>query len=93
MIIQILEAHYLDGYRIWLRFNTDEEGVVDLAGVVERFPTAKPLKDKAVFANFFLDDWPTLAWPCGFDFSPESLYERATGKEIRWLRRVPIEVS
>jgi len=78
---------------VGLRFNTDEEGVADLADVLERFPAAKPIKDKAVFANFFLDDWPTLAWPCGFDFSPEALYERATGKHVQWLRRVPIEVS
>ncbi len=78
-MIQILEARYLDGYRIVMRFNTGEEGVVDLTDVLERFPAAKPLKDKAVFANFFLDEWPTLAWPCGFDFSPEALYERATG--------------
>jgi len=93
MVIKISEARYLDGYRIWLRFNTDEEGVVDLTDVLERFPAAKPLKDKAVFANFFLDDWPTLAWPCGFDFSPEALYERATGKQIQWLRRISAEVS
>ncbi len=92
MVIKISEARYLDGYRIWLRFNTDEEGVVDLTDVLECFPAAKPLKDKAVFANFFLDDWPTLAWPCGFDFSPE-VYERATGKQIEWLRRITAEVS
>ena len=37
------------------------------------------------FKKFYLDEWPTLAWPCGFDLSPESLYERATGKRIEWL--------
>jgi hypothetical protein len=85
MLVAIAEARYLDGYRIWLRFNTREEGTVDLTDVVHRFAAATPLRDKAVFANFYLDDWPTLAWPCGFDFSPESLYERATGKKIEWL--------
>lgn len=87
MIIKILEARYLDGYRIWLRFNTDEEGVVDLADIVEKYPAAEPLRDPDVFARFYLDDWPTLAWPCGFDFSPESLYERATGKIVPWLTK------
>lgn len=86
MIIKVAEARYLDHFRIWLRFNTGEEGIVDLADVVEKFPAAKPLRDPKVFANFHLDEWPTLAWPCGFDFSPESLYERATGKTIPWLR-------
>lgn len=85
MIVKILEARYLENYRIWLRFNTGEEGIVDLADVVDKFPAAGPLRDPAVFAAFYLDEWPTLAWPCGFDFSPESLYERATGKTIPWL--------
>jgi len=31
--------------------------------------------------EFFLDSWPTLAWECGFDISPESLYLRVTGKK------------
>jgi hypothetical protein len=82
MIVSVAEARYLDGYRVWLRFNTGEEGVADLADVIERYPAAKPLHDKTLFAGFFLDEWPTLAWPCGFDFSPEALYERATGKRI-----------
>ena len=85
MIVSVGEARYLEHFKIWLRFNTGEEGIVDLADVVERFPAAQPLRDVRVFANFYLDEWPTLAWPCGFDFSPESLYERATGKTVSWL--------
>lgn len=87
MIIKIVDARYQADYRIWLRFNTGEEGVVDFADIVEKYPAAKPLRDPAVFADFYLDEWPTLAWPCGFDFSPESLYERATGKAVPWLQQ------
>jgi hypothetical protein len=86
MIISIADARHLGDFRIWPRFNTGDEGVVDLADVVEKYPAAKPLRDPAVFANFYLDEWPTLAWPCGFDFSPESLYARATGKTVPWLQ-------
>ena len=85
MIIQVIDARYEGDYKIWLRFNTGDEGVVDLVDIVDRYPAAKPLKNLGEFANFFLDDWPTLAWPCGFDFAPESLYERATGKTVHWL--------
>jgi hypothetical protein len=38
------------------------------------------LLDRDLFQNFYLDEWPTLAWPCGFDVAPETLYEPATGK-------------
>jgi hypothetical protein len=86
MIITVVGARYLGDFRIWLRFNTGDEGIVDLADIVEKFPAAKPLRDPSVFAKFYLDEWPTLAWPCGFDFSPESLYERATGKIVPWLQ-------
>jgi len=93
MIIKVAEARYLEGFRIWLRFNTGEEGIVDLADVIARYPAAKPLRDPAVFSDFYLDDWPTLAWPCGFDFSPESLYTRATGKSLPWLQEMKAAVA
>ena len=84
-MIMIREARYQDGYRIWLKFDTGEEGVADLADLIRQFPIAKPLRDKEQFKAFYLDNWPTVAWPCGFDVSPESLYERATGKQVAWL--------
>ena len=87
MLIAIENARYLDGYRIWLRFNTGEEGFADLTDIVHRYQIAAPLRDPAAIAKFHLDDWPTVAWPCGFDVSPESLYERATGRRIEWLER------
>jgi len=33
------------------------------------------LKDTRVSAKFYLNSWPTLAWDCGFDIAPETLYE------------------
>jgi hypothetical protein len=80
MIVNIQEAYYLDGYRISLRFNTDEVGEVDLSDLLRRYPAAQLLLDQDLFRSFYLDEWPTLAWPCGFDVAPETLYELATGK-------------
>lgn len=84
MLVSVSGAEYLGDYRIGLRFNTGEEGVADLADVVERYPAAQPLRDQSVFAEFVLDEWPTLTWACGFDLAPEFLYERATGKRVAW---------
>jgi len=78
--ITIVEARYLDDYRIWLRFNSGESGEVDLRNLVFKFPVATPLREKREFAKFYLDEWPTLAWDCGFDVDPEYLYMLATGK-------------
>lgn len=78
-MIAVSQARYLDGYRVWLEFSDGSTGIVDLADVIDKYPQAQPLKDLERFKAFYLDEWPTLPWPCGFDLSPESLYERATG--------------
>jgi hypothetical protein len=79
-MIGVSEAAYQDGYKIWVKFNTGESGVVDLFDLIQKYKAAAPLLDTNEFKKFYLDEWPTLAWPCGFDLAPESLYERATGK-------------
>ena len=84
MIVDIVEARYLESYRIWLKFNTGDEGVVDLKDLIEKYIAAEPLRNIEAFKRFYLDSWPTLAWECGFDIAPETLYERATGKPHYW---------
>jgi hypothetical protein len=80
-MIEVSEASYQDGYKIFVRFNTGECGVVDLYDLIKKYKIAEPLLDTNEFKQFFLDGWPTLAWKCGFDLAPESLYERVTGKK------------
>lgn len=79
--IYISEAKYIEGFKIFLKFNTGESGVIDLKDIVHKYEIAKPLRDPALFSNFYLDSWPTLAWECGFDIAPESLYTKLTGKK------------
>nr|WP_314898910.1 DUF2442 domain-containing protein [uncultured Deefgea sp.] len=86
-MVHIDSAQYLGDYKIRLSFNTGEQGDVDLDALLHRYPIAGQLKDKLLFAQFYLDEWPTLAWPCGFDVSPETLYEMATGKTVSWLKQ------
>ncbi len=83
-MISVKQAKYVEDYKIWLQFSNGEEGVVDFADLLDRYTAAQPLKDKAEFQNFYLDEWPTLAWPCGFDYSPEGLYALATGRTYAW---------
>ena len=84
-MIGVKSARYLTGYKIQVEFNTGEAGEVDLSDMVAKYPAASPLKDRSIFADFTLDDWPTIVWPCGFDVSPETLYERATGKAPSYI--------
>jgi len=74
------EACYIKDFKIFLKFNTGESGEVDLKETVFKYKIASPLRDPKVFSKFYLDSWPTLAWECGFDVAPESLYLMVTGK-------------
>jgi hypothetical protein len=84
MIVTVQTARYLDGYRLHLTFNTGDAGTVDLQDLVFKYNAASPLRDINNFKAFQLDEWSTVVWDCGFDVSPETLYERATGKRITW---------
>ncbi|TAJ76053.1 MAG: DUF2442 domain-containing protein [Gallionellaceae bacterium] len=86
MIVNVQEARHLDDYRVWLKFNTGESGEVNLQDMIFKHKVATPLRDIEQFKQFKLDAWPTLTWDCGFDVSPETLYEKATGKVIEWLQ-------
>ncbi len=77
--VSVTKAEYLGEYRVSLSFHDGVTGEVDLRDLIFSQPMAEPLRDPIAFAQFFLDGWPTLAWECGFDVAPESLYERATG--------------
>ena len=73
MLIHVVEARYLGGHRVWLRFDDGVEGVTDLADELDG-EIFEPLRDPAYFARFAVDD--TLTWPNGADFAPEFLRAR-----------------
>ena len=85
MITNVIEAHYVDGYRLVITFNTGESAVVDFSRMIAEIPQAAQLQDVEQFKSFYLDGWPTLAWTCGYDIAPETLYQMATGKLPAWM--------
>jgi len=87
MILTVEQASYINDYRLNLTFNTGESGDVDLQDIVFKYHAALPLRNIREFKAFKLDEWSTVIWDCGFDISPETLYERATGKRIDWLQQ------
>ena len=80
MIPRVVEARYVDGYTLWLRFNDSTEGEVDLKDELWG-PVFEPLKDINRFRRFTVhSDLHTVVWDNGADFSPEFLHSciRAT---------------
>ena len=74
MWTEVLDATYLDGYRILVKFNDGIKKVVDLTNVIKQYPVFKPLKDLSMFKQFSVTD--TLEWDNGkIDIAPEYLYD------------------
>ncbi len=76
MFMHVINAKYIDTYKVWLSFNDGAEGEIDLASELygEIF---EPLKDLAFFKSFSLEGH-TLSWSNGADFVPEFLRESIT---------------
>jgi len=73
---QLIDARYVRGHIVWVRFTDGLEGEVDLAGELEG-PVFEPLKDPAFFRQVRFDpEIRTLVWPNGADIAPEFLYSR-----------------
>ena len=69
---QIIEAHYVSGYRIGLVFNTGLQKTVDFSHWLKG-PVFESLKSPAEFRKFFVSGG-TVCWPNGADIAPETLF-------------------
>jgi uncharacterized protein DUF2442 len=75
-MIRIVEARYVKGHTLWLRFSDGLYGEVDLASELDG-QVFEPLRDPKVFASFIVHpELHTLVWPNGADFAPEFLHDR-----------------
>ena len=71
----VIEASYLGGYKLKVRFDNGESKVVDLQPHIDG-PIFEPLKDLDFFRSFYVNhDIDTIVWPNNADFSPDFLYE------------------
>lgn len=71
----VIEATYLSGYKLVVRFEDGQEKLVDLASHLDG-PVFEPLKDPQFFRRFTVNpDIDTVTWPNNADFSPDFLYE------------------
>jgi hypothetical protein len=76
MLPRIVDAHYVSGFKIWIRFSDGVEGDVDLSRELTG-PIFEPLRDVEAFKCFRLHpELRTLVWSNGADLAPEFLREK-----------------
>jgi len=71
----VVEARYMGGYVIWLRFRDNTSGEIDLEKGLYG-PMFEPLRDLTVFKRFKIHpEFHTLTWLNGADLAPEFLHD------------------
>jgi hypothetical protein len=74
VFIHVIQAKYINDYKVWLSFNDGSKGEVDLSAELDGEIFA-PLKHKLFFKSFKIEGH-TLSWSNGADFAPEFLHEQ-----------------
>jgi len=83
MVVDIVEARPLGGYRVHLRFEDGVEADLDLGELIRFEGVFAELRDPVRFAELRVNpDLGTIFWPGGADIDPVVLHARATGKPI-----------
>lgn len=76
MIPRIVDAKYIRGYNLYLRFSDGSSGEVDLERELEG-EIFEPPRDICYFKDFTVNqELHTVVWPNGADFAPEFLYDK-----------------
>lgn len=75
MRYRLVDARYVKGFVLRLKFSDGLEGEIDLASELYG-PIFEPLKDPEIFRRFRFDpELHNVVWPNGADFAPEFLHD------------------
>lgn len=73
MLVHVVDARYVAGHTLWLRFDDGVEGEIDLSSEIHG-EVFEPLQEVEYFRRFQLHpELRTIVWPNGADFAPEFL--------------------
>jgi hypothetical protein len=78
-----IEAEFVEGRKIKLRFADGKEGVVDFTSFIEADTVFERMADDDYFMRFRINpELRVLEWPDGVDIAPEMLYHKSTGTPL-----------
>ena len=84
MLKDISSVQPLDNYQLYLKFEDNQEGVVDISQLIEFTGIFAPLQDLAYFKQVKLNpEWGTIYWENGADLDPDVLYSIVTNQPIQ----------
>jgi len=87
MTPDILNAEYLNDYKIRIFFDNGKSGIVDFNKYINKGGAFTKLKDIEFFKKFSIDpEVFVLKWGNYIDMAPEEIYSEATGEPLpQWM--------
>lgn len=84
MLKDISSVQPLENYQLHLKFEDNQEGVVDISQLIEFTGIFAPLQDLTYFNQVKLNpEWGTIYWENGADLDPDVLYSLVTNQPIQ----------
>ncbi|GAB4302027.1 MAG: DUF2442 domain-containing protein [Oscillatoriaceae cyanobacterium] len=79
MLKDIVSVTPLENYQLYLKFEDNQEGVVDLSQIIEFTGIFARLQDLNYFQQVKINqEWGTIYWDNGADLDPDVLYSIIT---------------
>ncbi len=83
MLKDIIEVKPLKNYQLYLKFEDNKEGVIDVSDIIEFAGIFTPLKELDYFPTVKLNsEWGTIYWDNGADLDPDVLYSIITKQNL-----------
>ena len=88
MLKDIIEVKPLNNYQLYLKFEDDQEGIINLEEIIEFVGIFQPLKDLDFFKTVKINpDLGTIYWENGADLDPDVLYSLITNQSLNDLEK------
>ncbi len=86
MLKDIIKVKPLENYRLYLRFEDDVEGEIDVTGLIDFVGVFAPLRNHEYFIQVRVNpELGTICWPNQADLDPDVLYSIVTGQPLPLL--------
>ena len=88
MLKDIIEVKPLNNYQLYLKFEDNQEGIINLEEIIKFVGIFQPLKDLDFFKTVKINpDWGTIYWENGADLDPDVLYSLITNQSLNDLEK------
>ena len=93
MLKDIIEVKPLNNYQLYLKFEDNQEGIINLEEIIEFVGIFQTLKDLDFFKTVKINpDWGTIYWENGADLDPDVLYSLITNQSLNDLEKDDLQL-